>query len=252
MHRAGQTYYYHQDSLGSVSYITDPAGNVVEKYDYDPFGQATIRDSADVIIPSSAISNPFMFAGRRLDPETGLYYYRQRYYDPGLGRFISQDPIGNWTDGINLGNGLAYVGNNPVNNTDPNGESIFSWIGKQIQKGWEKLKGKAKKAVEEAPKKAVEKATKKVIEKIAPETPPETAKTIAKAVAEEIFKEKPPEEPPLVPSGPVEQPEKPSEYPKPSIKFEWGLGYDKYELGKVPFPHDDHGFRIYVGWSIRF
>jgi RHS repeat-associated protein len=135
MHRGGMTYYYHRDSLGSVSHITYPSGNIAEKYDYDPFGQVTIRNSSDVIIPSSAISNPFMFTARRLDPETGLYYYRNRYYDPGLGRFISQVPIGNWTDGMNLGNGLAYVGNNPVNRLEPMRLSLWGWI-KDLLRRW--------------------------------------------------------------------------------------------------------------------
>jgi RHS repeat-associated protein len=115
MQRGANTYYYHENSLGSISHVTDSSGNIVEKYDYDPFGQVTIRNSSDVIISNSNISNHFMFAGRRLDPVTGLYYYRNRYYDPSLGRFISQDTIGNWTDGMNLGNGLVYVGNRPVN-----------------------------------------------------------------------------------------------------------------------------------------
>jgi RHS repeat-associated protein len=71
--------------------------------------------------PHSTIENPFMFTGRQLDEEIGLHYYRARYYDPGLGRFISRDSLGNWTDAMNLGNGYAYVGNNPINYIDPYG-----------------------------------------------------------------------------------------------------------------------------------
>jgi RHS repeat-associated protein len=55
--------------------------------------------------------------GREWDKETGLYYYRERYYDPMEGKFISKDPIG-FKGGINL---YAYVGQNPINYTDPFG-----------------------------------------------------------------------------------------------------------------------------------
>jgi RHS repeat-associated protein len=65
---------------------------------------------------SATIGGPG-FTGREWDAETGLYYYRARYYDPRLGRFISQDPIG-LVGGVNL---HAYVGNRPTVLTDPSG-----------------------------------------------------------------------------------------------------------------------------------
>ncbi len=117
MSRAGQTYYYHTNPLGNVSHITDSNSDVVEWYSYDAFGGAEIRDSANRGLSESSIGNRYMYTGREWDGETGLYYYRARYYDPETGRFIQRDPQG-YRDGMNL---YTYVGNNPVNYTDPEG-----------------------------------------------------------------------------------------------------------------------------------
>ena len=73
--------------------LTDPSGNVVKNYTYDPYGTTTATGETS--------SNPFQYTGREND-NTGLYYYRARYYDPGMGRFISSDPIG-LRGGLNTG-----------------------------------------------------------------------------------------------------------------------------------------------------
>ena len=100
----------HQDALGSVVALSDANGALAERYAYSPFGQ--------VNAPSHpAIGNPYLFAGREFDSETGLYYSRARYYDPDMGRFLSTDPLG-YADGMNL---YAYVRNNPINRVDPLG-----------------------------------------------------------------------------------------------------------------------------------
>ena len=65
---------------------------------------------------------PFLYAGRRYDAETGLYYVRARYYDPDLGRFLSRDPLG-YAAGANL---YLYAGGNPAVHTDPDGEFVFA------------------------------------------------------------------------------------------------------------------------------
>jgi RHS repeat-associated protein len=81
---------------------------------------------------SSQVGSPYMFTGRRLDPEltrtdpqtlqpTGLYYYRARYMDTAEGRFISRDPVGVGAGGSNL---YWYVGNNPTNAKDSSGQVI--------------------------------------------------------------------------------------------------------------------------------
>jgi len=107
---AGAEFYYHQDGLGSVVALTNASGFLVESYAYGPYGETT---------EASAVSNPFRYTGREYDAETGLYYYRARYYSLGLGRFLEPDPIG-FGDGLNV---YAYVGNNPINFVDPLGLS---------------------------------------------------------------------------------------------------------------------------------
>ena len=116
--KAGQaTYYYHTDGLGSITELTDPSSNVIEKYSYDIFGNVIIKDAQGNVLSQSAVGNPYFFTARALDPETGLYYYRARYYNPKIGRFLQTDPVG-YSAGINL---YAYCSNNPINRTDPSG-----------------------------------------------------------------------------------------------------------------------------------
>ncbi|MEK6674027.1 MAG: RHS repeat-associated core domain-containing protein, partial [Planctomycetota bacterium] len=62
------------------------------------------------------------------DPETGLYHYRTRYYDPSIGRFITRDRIGLWGDRGGLGNAQAYGGNNPFSMVDPYGLDVKDWV----------------------------------------------------------------------------------------------------------------------------
>jgi RHS repeat-associated protein len=103
-------YQYHHDALQSVLALSGHAGTVEETLTYAPFGQATGQTGTS---PSR-----LRYTGREQDPETGLYYYRARYYDPDLGRFLSPDPLGFGGGDVNL---YAYVGNNPLNANDPTG-----------------------------------------------------------------------------------------------------------------------------------
>ncbi|MHC1727501.1 MAG: RHS repeat domain-containing protein [Syntrophobacteraceae bacterium] len=79
-------YYYHPDHLGGLSVITNSGGNVAQKAAYYPFGQ-----QIDPGVETDPL--PYRFTGQELDTETGLYYYKSRYYDPMIGRFISPDPL---------------------------------------------------------------------------------------------------------------------------------------------------------------
>lgn len=94
MERDGNTYYYHRDALGSVTEVSNSSGTLVEQYEYDVYGAATIFDASGVTLTASAIGNPYLFTGREYDPESGNYSYRARMYSPRLGRFLSMDPLG--------------------------------------------------------------------------------------------------------------------------------------------------------------
>lgn len=109
VYRDNTRYYAHRDGLGSVVALSDAAGVMQATYSYDAFGQ--------VLDETGTVDNPYGFTGRRLDDDTGLMYYRARYYDPEIGRFTQEDPSG-IDDGLNL---YAYVNNNPISKVDPTG-----------------------------------------------------------------------------------------------------------------------------------
>ncbi len=114
---AGNRYYYLKDRQYSVTALTDENGNIVETYEYTAFGLMTILNGQGVTISESTVDNPYGYTGRRWDGESGLWYYRNRMYSAKLGRFMQRDPAG-YMDGLNL---YAYVRNNPIIFTDPEG-----------------------------------------------------------------------------------------------------------------------------------
>ena len=100
------------DALGSTLALTDESGTEQTTYTYDPFGNSSASGTTD--------ANTQQYTGRENDG-TGLQYNRARYYSPTLQRFISEDPLGFGGGDANL---YAYVGNDPINATDPSGEFI--------------------------------------------------------------------------------------------------------------------------------
>ena len=99
------------DHQGTVRDVIDSTGAVTNHIQYNSFGHITSQTHGHV-------NYRFTYTGRELDAETGLHYYRARYYDSVNGRFISADPIGFNAGDANL---YRYVGNNPGNGVDPTG-----------------------------------------------------------------------------------------------------------------------------------
>ena len=103
--------YIHTDLLGSIAVVTDATANVIERREHEPYGAQltpTVQDGPG-------------YTGHVQDAATGLVYMQQRYYDPGIGRFLSVDPVtANSGTGANF-NRYWYANNNPYRFVDPDG-----------------------------------------------------------------------------------------------------------------------------------
>jgi RHS repeat-associated protein len=102
-------YYFHPDHLGSTSYITDASGEVYQHLEYFAFGETFVEEH------SNRHRTPFLYNGKELDDETGLYYYGARYYDPVTSMFPSVDPL---AEKYGFQSAYAYAANNPVRYVD--------------------------------------------------------------------------------------------------------------------------------------
>ena len=101
--------YYEQDGLRSVTSLSSALGATLRTYVYDSFGST--------VASTGSADNPFEYTGRDFDTETGLSYYRMRYYDPKLGRFLTEDKLADH-GGLSY---YTYVRNPPTNFVDPKG-----------------------------------------------------------------------------------------------------------------------------------
>jgi RHS repeat-associated protein len=106
--------WYLTDHLGTVRDIANAAGVAVAHVDYSSFGQV-------LGVSNPAAVDRFLFTGRELDEETGLYFYRARYYSAQIARFVSNDPIGFDAGDANI---YRYVRNSPLTTTDPTGQFL--------------------------------------------------------------------------------------------------------------------------------
>ncbi|MFE8647282.1 RHS repeat domain-containing protein, partial [Sphingomonas sp. NCPPB 2930] len=153
----GQTYWYQCDQIGAPLELTDAEGNIAWAADYKVWGEARVRETeskatgtygndkarrptghgpgwsqsrkteADVLAlqwQQQPVEQPFRLQGQQFDEETGLHYNRHRYYDPAVGRFVNQDPIG-----LAGGTNLFTYGPNANNWIDPAGLAGYIVLG---------------------------------------------------------------------------------------------------------------------------
>ena len=113
----GTAYAYVKSLQGDVIALLDGTGNVVVSYVYDAWGMPIGKSGT--LAETLGTLNPFRYRGYVFDEETGLYYLRSRYYNPGWGRFVNADNV--------LTNSMfAYCANNPTNHTDKNGHDYVN------------------------------------------------------------------------------------------------------------------------------
>lgn len=139
---SGNNLYYMYNGHGDVVTVTDEASNGVNRYEYDVFGNTTLK--------TELFANPYRYSGYYFDSELNYYYLNARYYDSTNARFITEDSItGNYQDPLSL-NLYTYCMNNPVSNYDPSGHlswgsvwrgvkkvgSVISDVGSAIYKGY--------------------------------------------------------------------------------------------------------------------
>jgi RHS repeat-associated protein len=115
--------YHYYDANGNCTMLTDHVGNILEQYEYDAFGQPYFFSSTAQPLNSSTFGNRFLFTGREYLSDLKLYDYRNRMYQPELGRFMQPDPEHFAGGDQNL---YRYCRNDPVNRTDPTGLISFS------------------------------------------------------------------------------------------------------------------------------
>ena len=115
-------YYYHLDHLGSLNIASDDGGNRVQAVTYYPFGE--------VLTNTGTVDLKYKFTGQEYDPDSKLYYFGARYYDPAIARFLSPDSIVQSPGNPQSLARYSYALNNPLAYIDPTGHfSIGSFFG---------------------------------------------------------------------------------------------------------------------------
>ena len=156
----GLPHYYTHDHLYSPAALVNVLGIPIERYEYDAYGKAHIMDASYNSRTASSYTNPYTFTGRRLDVlDSGsleLMYYRNRYYSPDMGRFMTQDPLGlsflidadhsiyfypqvQYTDGMNI---YDYVGSSPLFHKDAYG--LYGDNQTECYNSWQNAAAKAR------------------------------------------------------------------------------------------------------------
>ncbi len=132
--------YHYYDASGHCTLLTDGQGTIKEQYYYDAFGLPRIYDAAGTYVGYSPHGNRFLFTGREWLSDLHLYDYRNRLYQPELGRFMQPDPKEFAAGDYNL---YRYCHNDPVNHTDPFGLEFFPRDAKEVDviKGEPSLSG---------------------------------------------------------------------------------------------------------------
>ena len=130
----GKHYFYQRNLQNDIIALVDESGDTVVNYTYDSWGKVlSITGSRKDTIGQL---NPFRYRGYYYDKETGMYYLKNRYYDPELRRFICADGVMISSENIDTYNLYVYCGNNSINYCDPSGhflESIINGIRDFVQ-----------------------------------------------------------------------------------------------------------------------
>ncbi len=121
----GSKDYYLFDGLGSIVGLTNSSSSEVNAYDYDPYG--------NILNQTTGAANPFQYAGGYFESSTGLVKFGTRYYNPSLGRWTQQDPVGGSLGNPDTLNRYVYASDDSVNETDPSGRQPCGVVGLDLQ-----------------------------------------------------------------------------------------------------------------------
>jgi RHS repeat-associated protein len=111
--RDGATTYYHYDGLGSTRALTSSAEAITDTYNYDAFGNLLDKTGSTI--------NPYLYRGEQYDADLSAYYLRARYYQPGIGRFLTTDHVEGFPNNPMTLHRYVYGNGVPIRYVDPSG-----------------------------------------------------------------------------------------------------------------------------------